>query len=271
MGLVMLARETENLAQQLTDLAPPEDSSMLTRWRQDSALLMSDAGLTPDPWQSRLLRSSSTRLLLLCSRQSGKSTTAAALALRTALLHPDALVLLVSRALRQSGELFRKVLRLYRALGEPVAKVRETALTVELANDSRIVAIPGDGDNIVGYSGVGMLIIDEAARVPDELYFMTRPMLAVSRGTLVALSTPFGKQGWFHEAWTGPDTWERCLIRADQCPRITPDFLAEERRALGPRWYCQEYECSFEDCVGAVFTEASIAGMLDSTCTPLFK
>ena len=62
----------------------------------------------PDPWQARLLRSRAPWILLNCCRQSGKSTTTAALALHTAIYDPG-LILLVSPSLRQSKELFAKV------------------------------------------------------------------------------------------------------------------------------------------------------------------
>jgi hypothetical protein len=220
---------------------------------------MTDAGFAPDPWQERLLHSNSTRLLILCGRQMGKSTVSACLALLTALLEAPALVLLLSPTLRQSGELFRdKVVRIYDALGRPVAATRQTALTLELANGSRITSLPGDEGGIRGFSGVGLLLTDEASRVDDALYCSVRPMLAVSKGRLLALSTPFGKRGWFHDEWHGPGAWERVRATADQCPRISPVFLAEERQALGPRWYRQEYECSFEDTVDAVFSHEHV-------------
>jgi hypothetical protein len=148
---------------------------------------------------------------MCASRQSGKSQLAAALALRTAILDAPALVLLLSPSQRQSGELFRdKVVRLFRALGCPVPAVRETALTIELANGSRIVSLPGESHTIVGYSGVSMLVIDEAARVADDLYRAVRPMLAVSRGSLVCLSTPFGKRGFFFQEWPASDRGGAC-------------------------------------------------------------
>src|SRR5437667_628190 len=62
----------------------------------------------PDPWQAQLLRSRASWILLNCCRQSGKSTTTAALALHTAIYNPG-LTLLVSPSLRQSKELFAKV------------------------------------------------------------------------------------------------------------------------------------------------------------------
>ncbi len=107
-------------------------------------------------------------------------------------------------------------------------------------------------------SGVRLIVVDEAARVSDELYYAVRPMLAVSGGRLVGLSTPFGKRGWFHSAWTEGADWERVTATGKACPRISAEFLEEERRALGERWYRQEYLCSFEDPEGAVFTHDEI-------------
>ncbi len=214
----------------------------------DPARLMRTAGLTPDRWQEEVLLSSALQTLLLCSRQSGKSTTAAALAINTALLEPPALVLLLSPTLRQSGELFRdKIVRMYRAADAPVPVAQVSALQMTLANGSRIISLPGDEETIRGFSGVSLLIIDEASRVPDDLYNSVRPMLAVSGGRLIALTTPFGKRGWFYREWEGAGPWERVMVTADQCPRISRQFLDEERRQLGPQWYAQEYLCQFTD------------------------
>jgi hypothetical protein len=227
--------------------------------------------MTADPWQERLLHSTAPRMLLLASRQSGKSTLAAVLALQAALLRPRSPVLLLSPTLRQSGELFRKIRDVFDALGRPVAVAAESVLRMELANGSRIISLPGTEGTVRGFSGVALLVIDEAARVADPLYFAVRPMLAVSQGRLVALSTPFGKRGWFHDEWHGAGDWERVQITAPECPRITPEFLAEERRALGERWYRQEYLCSFEDTVDAVFAYDDIQAAMSADVRPLFE
>src|SRR6516164_5676820 len=144
----------------------------------------------------------STPMLVLCARQSGKSTCAAALGLYEALYASPALVLLLSPSLRQSQELFRATMQLYTRGGAQVPTVAESALRLELTNGSRTVALPGESDaTIRGYANVRLLVIDEAARVPDDLYRATRPMLAVGGGRLVALSTPYGKQGWFWDEY----------------------------------------------------------------------
>src|SRR5215216_2762235 len=189
--------------------------------------------LDPDAWQRDLLRSTSDRVVLNCSRQSGKSTMTAVIALHRALYHPGSLILCLAPALRQSQELFGKVLTFYRALHRPVPAQTERKLSLELENGSRIVTLPGTDKTIRGFSGAALLIVDEASRVTDELYFAVRPMLAVSGGGLIMLTTPQGKRGVFYEEWTGGrGSWERYEVPAEECPRITPEFLEEEREAL---------------------------------------
>ena len=239
--------------------------------RLDPAALMRFAGFPPDPWQERLLRSSSGRILLLCSRQTGKSTVTSALALHEALFRPGSLVLLLSPSQRQSQELFRKVSDFRSKVGVPCPVREESALRVEFENGSRILALPGTEETIRGYSGVRLIVVDEAARVPDSLYLSVRPMLAVSGGRLVCLSTPFGRRGFFFEEWTGEASWERTQITATQCPRISPAFLREERESLGEWWYRQEYLCEFADTNDQLFRTEDIRAALDEDLTPLFQ
>lgn len=226
----------------------------------DPSLLMRLLNIEPDEWQAQVLRSASQRILLNCCRQSGKSTVSATLAVHTALYQPGALVLLLSPTLRQSQELFRKCLNVYRLVASDIPPESETKLTLELGNGSRIVSLPGKETTIRGFSGVSLIIVDEAARVPDELYYSVRPMLAVSNGRLVALSTPFGTRGWWYEAWRSDEPWERYTITAEQCPRISPEFLAEEKRALGEWWFRQEYFCEFLDAETQAFSREMIEG-----------
>jgi hypothetical protein len=225
----------------------------------DPVALARAASITPDHWQAQVLRSDSSRLLLNCSRQSGKSLTVATLAVHTALYLPDSLVLLLSPTLRQSQELFKdKALRVYRALGKPVEAESESALQLALENGSRIVSLPGKEGTIRGYSGVRLLAIDEAAWVPNDLYTALRPMLAVSQGRLIAMSTPHGTRGWWYEAWRSKEPWERIEVPATACPRISPAFLAEEERTMGRWWYEQEYLCQFKDAQSSAFSRADI-------------
>src|SRR5215203_4702082 len=229
-----------------------------------------ELGLEPDPWQGDLLRSSSDRVLLNCCRQSGKSTMTGIVALHQALYHPSSLILCLAPALRQSQELFGKVLGFYRDLDRPIPAKAERRLSLELENGSRIVTLSGTEKTVRGFSGVNLLIVDEAARVADELYYAVRPMLAVSGGRLLMLSTPFGKRGVFYEEWSGGSAWERYTVTAEECPRIPPEFLEEERQTLGPWWFAQEYECRFMDTLDQVFATEVIDKAITDEVTPLF-
>src|SRR5215212_4064871 len=236
----------------------------------DCVAFAEELGIVPDAWQAELLRSTSDRVLLNCSRQSGKSTMTAVIALHRALYHPGSLILCLAPALRQSQELFGKVLGFYRDLGRPVSPQAERKLSLELENGSRIVTLPGTEKTIRGFSGTALLVLDEAARVADELYFAVKPMLAVSGGALMMMSTPYGKRGVFFEEWTGAGGWERYEVPADKCPRITEEFLEEERASLPPWVYRQEYECSFEETEDQVFTTDLIDRAVTSEVKPLF-
>jgi hypothetical protein len=185
--------------------------------------------LTPGPWQHDLLLAPHRPNLLNCSRQAGKSTTTAALAVHTALFQPKSLTLILSRTRRQFLELFRKIADAYKAVGSPFRLEQDSQTKMELANGSRVVCLPGREETIRSFSSVAQLIIDEAARVPDDLYRSVRPMLAVSQGRLVCLSTPFGKRGFFFIERTDdePD-WHRVQIT-----RVDGKFLAKFRKKSG--------------------------------------
>jgi hypothetical protein len=230
----------------------------------------SSLGLDPDPWQERLLRSTSPRVLLNCARQSGKSTMSGVIALHRALYFPGSLVLCLAPSERQSKELFAKVAESYRRLRGAPAPASDRKLGMHLPNGSRIEALSGSEKTVRGFSGTSLLIVDEAARVDDELYYAVRPMLAVSGGSLMMLTTPYGKRGVFFEEWTGPHEWERYEVPAAECLRITPEFLEEERETLPPWVFRQEYECSFEETEDQVFTLDMIKRAVTSDVKPLF-
>ena len=236
----------------------------------DRCAFAREVGLDPDPWQRDLLSSSSDRVLLNCCRQSGKSTMTSIVALHWALYHPGSLILCLAPALRQSQELFGKVLGFYRDLGRPVSSQAERKLSLDLENGSRIVTLPGSEKTIRGFSGAALLILDEAARVDDGLYFAVRPMLAVSGGALMMLSTPYGKRGVFFEEWISGAGWEHYEVPAGQCPRISEEFLDEERASVPPFIFRQEYECSFEETEDQVFTTDMIDRAVTDEVQPLF-
>lgn len=229
-----------------------------------------ELGFAADELQARVLRSGTRRGLLNCTRQWGKSTVTAAKALHRAVYEAESLTLVVSPSARQSGEFLRKAAGFARRLKLRPKGDGDNAISLVLPNGSRIVGLPGSEATIRGFSAVSLLLVDEASRVSDELYLAIRPMLAVSEGALWLLSTPFGKRGFFYEAWAhgGPE-WERVRVTAAECPRISAAFLEEERREMGERQFRQEYLCEFEDAVSGVFGRDLVAGAVTDEIAPL--
>ncbi len=227
-------------------------------------------GFTPDEWQQDALNYQGKRLLLNCCRQSGKSTTAAILALHRAIFYPGSLILLVSPSLRQSSELFKKITGELDKLESQPKRLENNKLSLTLANKSRIASLPSSEATVRGFSGVDLIIEDESSRVSDDLYFACRPMLSVSNGKLILMSTPFGKRGHFFEAWeNGGDAWERIKITADDCSRISQEFLDDELEAIGEWWFSQEYRCEFRENVDQLFDYEQVMKAFDNDLEPL--
>lgn len=220
--------------------------------------------VTPDEWQSKLLMTYPNKSLLLCSRQSGKSTVSAVLALYHAVVYNDSLILIISRAFRQAEELFRKMKVGISFVTERglVDIEHETQRSIQFSNGSRVLSLPGRQETVRAYSKVAFLIVDEAAQVPDELYKTIRPMLAVSKGKIIAMTTPYGKRGWFYNAWINGKDWYKVQVTAEDCPRITQEFLDEEMQEIGEWWVKQEYYCEFVDSEDQVFSYDDIEGCI---------
>src|ERR1017187_433155 len=224
----------------------------------------------PDAAQARALRSKSERGLLNCSRQWGKSTVTAAKAVHQAWTVEKSLTLVVSPSARQSGEFIRKASAFAQALKIRPQGDGDNEISLEFPNGSRVVGLPGNEATIRGFSAVALLLVDEAARVGDELYMAIRPILAVSGGAVWMMRTPYGKRGFFYEAWAhgGPE-WERVRAPATECERIPREFLEEERRTMGERCFKQEYLCEFEDSVSGVFDRELVEQAISDEVEPL--
>ena len=226
----------------------------------------------PDPTQSLLLGSQPQYVILNCTRQWGKTTLTAAQAVFTAWHEPDSLILILSPSARQSAELVRKAGRFLSRLGVRPRGDGSNEISLLLPNASRIVGLPGVEATSRGFSGVRMLLVDEASRVPDDLYFSMRPVLAVSGGDIWLISTPHGRRGFFYQAWVdGCPSWRRIKVPAPDCPRILPANLARDRRVMGDRWFRQEYLCEFAANDETLFPEELIRKAIKYDIRPLFS
>ena len=198
----------------------------------------------PDPTQESMLRANPHRVILNCGRQWGKSFVCAALAVHRAWTVPNTLVLIVGPAHQNS---------------------------IALKNGSRIIGVPAREATIRGFAA-NLLFIDEAAFVPDPIYHVLNPMLGATNGDLWLLSTPNGKQGFFHETWAYHQGWVKFFSPSTQCPRISPKFLEEARNTIGLAKFAREYLCEFQESEDALFSQLCIDRAMDDTidAPPLF-
>lgn len=236
--------------------------------------LPGDAPLELDPWQTELLTSRAPETVVCTSRQVGKSTATAVLALHEALFRPPALVLILAGVFRQSGELYAKLRATYECFrGAPglARPVDISSSRLVFSNGSRVVCLPGNPSGVRGYSAPRLVVVDEAAYAPDGLFDAVRPMLATSPGgRLVLISTPNGKQGAFFDAWEDTDpSILKLRVRADECPRISAEFLERERRK-GDRYFRREFLAEFVEGAETIFRYEDIEAAMSDNVEPLF-
>ena len=195
---------------------------------------------------------------------------AAARATHCLVAQHQAEVVVLSASEIHAGEIVLQSLDFLRALGFRPRRVPGREYDFQL-NGSRIRALPCRERAARGPTA-SLVIVDEAALVPDLVYHALTGTLATSwhRAALWVLSTPRTRTGFFHEICTSPDpTWTRLRVPAAECPRISPEFLAHQQANLPPWIYAQDYLCEFGDSAHAVFRDEDIVAAYNPAIRPL--
>jgi hypothetical protein len=204
-------------------------------------------GFIPDPHQKRLLEATHNRIIVNGARQSGKSATIAARTVRTLTTAPPLaprVALIVAHSMSQAEETILKMDRFFAALALPTHGEPGKTLSRVLPDGSRVIGLAADDDKVRSYTA-HLVVLDEAARVDDEVWHAIEPTLATTNGDLIIASTPEGKRGLFWETWTngGPE-WLKLHNTVHQCPRISREFIETQRRK-GDAYFKKEYEGQF--------------------------
>jgi len=215
----------------------------------DPVAFAADCGMTDlDAWQCRFLidgaeATGKRNVQILASRQVGKTEVCILRSLHVAHTEPGETVVVISPRQATSNEFIRRARSAYQKLPGALRLLTDNDGSMEFENRSRIIGLPSSEDGIRGVPKVRCLLVDEAARVSDALYASCRPMLAVHpRGELIGLTSAGNASGWFYNAWQDPAAaFEKIEIRASDCPRLTPQFLESERKALGETLFRTEY------------------------------
>jgi hypothetical protein len=204
-----------------------------------------------DRWQRDVLAFEGN-VAIRAGRQVGKSEVISEKAVRFAIEHPGTVTMIIAASQRQSSLLFEKVVAKLSLMVDGTLSEKPTMTKALLSNGSRVYCMPTGrtGYFIRGFT-LDLLIADEAAYIPESVWLALTPMIAVSRkmrsmGHMVLLSTPFGKGGFFHSAFSDPDfkCWH---VSSEDCPRIPLDFLKKEKARMSKAQYRQEYLGEFTD------------------------
>jgi hypothetical protein len=225
-------------------------------------------GVVLDPVQSALLLSPGRRELLNCTRQWGKSTTTSLGVLHEACYRRGSRTIVVSPSQRQSDLLLASVEGFAARAQLSYERLAGADPGLRLAAGGEVIALPASEATTRGFAGCTWLIVDEAARVPDAVFYAALPFLATTNGRAWLLSTPFGQRGFFYREHES-GRWRVTRVSADECPRISAEFIQEQKQMLPASWFRQEYMCEFGSTEGAVFDADVILGSVSEELAPL--
>lgn len=213
-----------------------------------------------DKWQEEVMKTQGN-MCLRSGRQVGKSFVIGLKAGKYALDNPNKLIMIISKTERQAGLLFTKVLNHINSVAKneiKKGKDRPTKHLINLKNGSQIHSLPaGDtGYGIMGFT-IDLLIADEAAFIPEEVWNSIIPALAVTNGDIWLLSTPFVKEGFYYDCFSDPN-FTAFHTSSEDCDRIEESFLNRMKETLTKAQYAQMYLGQFVDEIRQFFPDELI-------------
>lgn len=221
-------------------------------------------GIRPFHYQRDFLRDDSKRIVFKSGRQVGKTTITAIKALHRAFSRPNEQILILSATQRQASLMFNIILEIINKSPCLASKVQRQTLTIiYFKNRSNIHCLPGGrtGFTVRGFSPT-LIIVDEAAFVPDEVFIAVEPSLASHDGDLILLSTPFGKRGRFYRAYYD-ENFTQYSVKSSECPLVSKEFLEFQKSSMSELEYLQEFEGEFVEEVDVFFPRELIMSCLD--------
>ena len=165
----------------------------------------------------------------------------------------------VSPTQQQARKVFYSLCKMLASTGL-INKRNDTLMMLELNNGSLIYFKSGEQrENLRGYTITGVLLIDEAAYISDEIiYEILMPMCNVHQPTIILSSTPKYKSGAFYTCYIRGLNNEDNYITIDftnydLSEMLSKDRLKEYEKVLPKQTYQSEYLGEFVDGDGSVF------------------
>jgi hypothetical protein len=213
-----------------------------------------------DQWQQEVMRTKGN-MCLRSGRQVGKSTVIALKAAKYSLENEKKLVMVIAKTEKQAQLLFAKILINIHQINKKSikgGKFRPTKHIINLTNGSVIhcLAAGDTGYGIMGFT-IDLLIADEAAFIPEEVWNSIIPSLAISRGSIWLLSTPFVKEGYYFSCFSD-DNFTAFHTSSEDCPRKDQAFLDHKKATITKAQYAQMYLGLFVDELRQFFSDELI-------------
>ena len=200
-------------------------------------------GIAPHDWQQRfLLAPRGASIAVLTARQVGKTTAAAVAMAHSAIFSPKSLSVVACPTQNQSAEALRKVCDMVLKVGAELTA--DNVFKLELANGSRVLALPDTEESIRGLTVDAWIVADEAARLKPNIMAALHPMRTQRpNARFVMLSTAWSRTDPFWSVWENDDpSWMRIRATIDVEPNlVTPEALKKARGQLSADDFKREY------------------------------
>lgn len=202
-----------------------------------------------------------TNKVVVCKahRQAGKSYMCEGVLLHYAINYPRTTSAVISPTLNQSRNIFKELVSAIYESGI-IKRKNETLLEIELINDSRIFFRSSEmGEALRGYHIDGVLVMDEASYLPDDVVQLVLPWVQVAKAPLLIVSTPKLKTGFFFRYYNMGIEGTNNIVTIDWNDYDTSALLTKEqidtyRKVLSPNQFKSEILGEFLDMEGMVFT-----------------
>lgn len=234
----------------------------------------------PIGYQEQIMRDRNQYIGIVCARQVGKTWTVGMKSGHFAASTPNGLGLIFAPSEQQAVNLLNAARPYIRQSGVEI--VDDLKKEIVFSNGAELRALPGSTKTIRGWSGPGLLIIDEAAFSDNDLWYAVEPMIAGSGGQVIALSSADATYGFFYDAMTGDDPhWSRYKVTAYEWLRVNlpadiaaktgydREWLEWKRNTLPERIFKREYLAEFVDPVGTLIS-ADVAKRAEQEMDDLF-
>lgn len=192
-------------------------------------------------------------------RQVGKSLLLIGELLYFSINHKSTVNGCISPTLNQSRKLYKEILKITQDTGV-IKKKNDSLLEIEFINGSTILFKSAEQrDNLRGYTYTGLLCIDEAAYIQDEIYSIVKPSTDVHKTPVLIVSTPKFRLGFFFELFakglTGdyPNITSYDFNNFDTSMLLSAEALEMYRQMLPKNQFLTEYLGEFMDSDSSVF------------------